>query len=113
MVATAERTIGIRRPADQVFRFLSDGRTATQWRAGTLEIRQVEPETRIAFASTAGRVRLEGTFELEAMGEGSILTCSLRAQEPGWRGSLLPGSARSALDVELAALDELRDLLER
>ena len=112
-MATAERTIGMRRPADQVFRFLSDGRTATQWRSGTLEIRQVEREARIDFVAAAGRVRLEGTFELEAMGDGTILTCSLRAEEPGWRGRLLPGSARSALDAELAALDELRDLLER
>jgi hypothetical protein len=113
VIATAERTIGIRRPADQVFRFLSDGRTGTQWRAGPLEIRRAEPETRIDFAQTEdGPVRLEGTFELEAMGDGTILTCSLRAEVPGWRG-YLPGSGRSALDAELRALDDLRDLLER
>jgi uncharacterized protein YndB with AHSA1/START domain len=111
--ATAERTIGIRRPADQVFRYLSDGRTATQWRSGTLDIRRVEPETRIAFAAAAARLRLEGTFELEAIGDGTILTCTLRADVPGWRGMFLPGAARSALETELAALDELRDLLER
>ena len=38
---SAERTISIRRPVDQVFRFLADGRTATQWRSGVIDVSKV------------------------------------------------------------------------
>ena len=109
----AERTIAIRRPLEQVFRFLSDGRTATQWRAGELAILAVEPDGRVDFRSTAGEVRVIGTFVLEAMGDATILTCSLRGEPAGWRGLLFPGAVRSALAGELASLDRLQDLLER
>src|SRR5262245_43077675 len=111
---SAERTISIRRPVDQVFRFLADGRTATQWRMGVLEIskaggegvggtwRQVvrgpggrrvdadyeitalEPDRRIAFRAIAGPVRPEGDYAFEAMGDATILTFRLRAELSGW-----------------------------
>lgn len=112
-VQSAERTIAIRRPVDQVYRFLADGRTASQWRSGELEIAGCDPDARVDFRSTAGRVRIEGTFALEPMGEATILTCALRGSLPGWRGLAFPGVARSAAAAELRALDELRDLLER
>src|SRR5919199_113761 len=35
---SAERTVTIRRPADQVFAYLADGTNDPQWRSGVLEI---------------------------------------------------------------------------
>lgn len=135
--------MSIRRPVEQVYRFLADGRTATQWRFGVIELyrasgegvgerwRQVvrgpggrridadyeimalEPDRLIAFRTVAGPVRPEGEFELEPMGDATILTFRLRATLRGWKRLLLGRAVQSAMDAEMAALDELRDVLER
>jgi uncharacterized protein YndB with AHSA1/START domain len=140
---SAERTIAIRRPIEQVFRFLSDGRTATQWRSSVVDVsrasgdgvgavyRQVvrgpggrpvdadyeitalEPNQRIAFRAIAGPVRPEGEFLLEAMGEATILTFRLASSLPWWRQLVLGRLVQSAMDAEMRALDALQELLER
>ena len=140
---SAERTLAIRRPVDQVFRFLSDGRTATQWRASVIDVsrasgdgvgavyRQVvrgpggrpidadyeitalEPDRRIAFRTIAGPVRPRGEFVLEALGDATILTFSLEATLSGWRRLVLGRIVQSTMDAEMRALDELQELLER
>jgi uncharacterized protein YndB with AHSA1/START domain len=139
----AERTIAIRRPVDQVFRFLADGRTATQWRSSVIDVskasgdgvgavyRQVvrgpggrpvdadyeitalEPERRIAFRTIAGPVRPVGEFAFEAMGEATILTFVLHAPLSWWQRPLLGGLVHATMDAEMRALDELQELLER
>lgn len=139
----AERSIAIRRPVDQVFRFLADGRTATQWRSSVIEVskasgegvgavyRQVvrgpggrpvdadyevtalELDERIAFRAIAGPVRPTGEFLFEAMGDATILTFRLEASLTGWRRLLLGRPVQSAMDAEMRALDELQELLER
>jgi uncharacterized protein YndB with AHSA1/START domain len=140
---SAERTIAIRRPVDQVFRFLADGRTATQWRSSVIDVsrasgdgvgstyRQVvrgpggravdadyeitalDPDRRIAFRTIAGPVRPVGDFTLEAMGDATILTFALRAELSGWKRLVLGGLVQSSMDAEMAALDRLQELLER
>jgi uncharacterized protein YndB with AHSA1/START domain len=140
---SAERTIAIRRPIEQVFRFLSDGRTATQWRSSVVDVsrasgdgvgavyRQVvrgpggrpvdadyeitalEPNQRIAFRAIAGPVRPEGEFLLEAMGEATILTFRLASSLPWWRQLVLGRLVQSAMEAEMRALDALQELLER
>ena len=118
---SAERTIAIRRPVDQVFRFLSDGRTATQWRSGVIEVskasgdgvgavyRQVvrgpggrpvdadyeitalEPDARIAFRAIAGPVRPTGG---QAGAESAARAERARVQcAPSTCGPLVPVSA--------------------
>ena len=139
----AERTVSIRRPVDQVFRFLANGLTATQWRLGVIDIskrsgdgvgevwRQVvrgpggrpvdadyevtalEPERRIAFRTIAGPVRPEGEYELEAMGDATILTFRLRAELSGWRRFVLGRAVQASMNAEMAALDLLQEVLER
>lgn len=139
----AERSIAIRRPVDQVFRFLADGRTATQWRAGVIDVskasgaavgavyRQVirgpggrpvdadyeitalEPDRRIAFRTIAGPIRPVGEFVLEPMGDATILTFVLYVSLPWWQRLLLGRLVQSTMDAEMRALDELQDLLER
>lgn len=140
---SAERTVSIRRPVDEVFRFLANGLTATQWRLGVLDIskrsgdgvgevwRQVvrgpggrrvdadyeitalEPYARIAFRTIAGPVRPEGEYLFEAMGEATILTFTLRAELPWWKRLVLGRAVQSTMNAEMAALDRLQDLLER
>jgi uncharacterized membrane protein len=142
-VPRAERTISIRRPVDQVFRFLADGRTATQWRYGVIDVskasgdgvgavyRQVvrgpggrpvdadyeitalEQDERIAFRTIAGPVRPEGAFALEAMGDATILTFTLEAKLSGWKRLLLGGLVQATMNAEMAALDQLQEVLER
>ena len=139
----AERTVSIRRPVDQVYRFLRDGRTATQWRlavvdiskasgdgvgevwrqvirgpggrpvAADYEITALEPERRIAFRTIAGPVRPEGEYELEAMGDATILTFRLSAELAWWKRLLLGRAVQSSMDAEMRALDLLQEVLER
>ena len=143
MVARAERTISIRRPVEQVFRFLADGRTATQWRSAVIDVsktsgegvgsvyRQVvrgpggravdadyeitalEPDRRIAFRTVAGPVRPQGEFALEPMGDATILTFTLDARLSGWKRILLGRLVQSTMDAEMRALDQLQEVLER
>jgi uncharacterized protein YndB with AHSA1/START domain len=140
---SAERTISIRRPVDQVFRFLADGRTATQWRPGVIDISKAsgdglgavyrqqvrgpagraidadyeitafEPDMLIAFRTIKGPVRPTGSFAFEAMGDATILTFRLAAELGGWKRLVMARPVQTTMDAEMAALDRLQDLLER
>ena len=140
---SAERTVSIRRPVDEVFRFLANGLTAPQWRLGVLEISKVsgegvgevwrqvvrgpggrrvdadyeitalESDARIAFRTIAGPVRPQGEYLFEAMGDATILTFRLTAELSWWKRLVLGPAVQSTMDAEMAALDRLQDLLER
>ena len=140
---SAERTVTINRPVDEVFGFVSDGRNAKLWRPGVLdidlvsgagqgarysqgvrgpggrriaadyEITEFEPNQRVAFRATAGPVRPTGSFTFESMGTGTILTFALDAQLGGLKKLLMGGMVQSTMDAEMGALDNLKDLLER
>jgi uncharacterized membrane protein len=140
---SAERTISIRRPVDEVFRFLADGRTATQWRSGVLEVSKVsgdglgsvykqqvrgpggrsidadyeitgfDTDKLIAFRAIAGPVRPTGSFTFEPMGDATILTFKLDAELGGWKKLVMGGPVQSTMNAEMAALDRLQELLER
>ena len=140
---SAQRTVSIRRPVDQVFRFLADGRTATQWRSGVLDVAKVsgdglgavyrqqvrgpggrpvdadyeitafETDELIAFRTVAGPVRPTGSFAFEAMGDATILTFRLDAELGGWKRLFMSRPVQATMDAEMRALDELQDLLER
>jgi uncharacterized membrane protein len=140
---SAERTVSIRRPVDQVFRFLADGRTATQWRSGVIDVSKVsgdglgavyrqqvrgpggraidadyeitafEPDKLIGFRAIAGPVRPTGSFAFEAMGDATILTFKLDAELGGWKKLVMSGPVQSTMNAEMAALDRLQELLER
>ena len=140
---SAERTVTINRPVDEVFRFLADGTKAKLWRSGVLdvdlvsgeglgarysqgvrgpggrripadyEITEFEPNAKIGFRATAGPVRPEGSFTFEGMGTGTILTFALQAELTGWKRLVMGGAVQSTMDTEMVALDRLKDLLER
>ena len=139
---SAERTVTINRPVDEVFRFVSDGRNAKHWRAGVLDVELVSgsglgarysqgvrgpggrriaadyeiteyvPDEKIAFAATAGPVRPTGSFTFERMGTGTILTFRLDAALGGLQKLLMGGMVQSTMNAEMGALDRLKDLLE-
>src|SRR6185436_11932599 len=139
---SAERTITINRPVDEVFTFLADGRNAKLWRSGVLdvdlvsgsgagarysqgvrgpggrrvaadyEITEYVPDEKIAFAATAGPVRPTGSFTFEPMGTGTILTFRLDAALGGLQKLLMGGMVQSTMNAEMGALDRLKDLLE-
>jgi uncharacterized protein YndB with AHSA1/START domain len=140
---SAERTITINRPVDEVFPFVADGRNAKLWRSGVLdvdlvsgaglgarysqgvrgpggrriaadyEVTEFEPNSKIAFRATAGPVRPNGSFTFEGMGTGTVLTFKLDAALGGLQKLLLGGAVQSTMNAEMGALDKLRDLLER
>jgi uncharacterized protein YndB with AHSA1/START domain len=140
---SAERTITINRPVDEVFTFLADGRNAKLWRSGVLdvdlvsgaglgarysqgvrgpggrriaadyEVTEFEPNSKIAFRATAGPVRPTGSFTFEGMGTGTVLTFKLDAALGGLQKLLMGGPVQSTMNAEMGALDKLRDLLER
>ena len=140
---SAERTITINRPVDEVFTFLADGRNAQLWRSGVLdvdlvsgaglgarysqgvrgpggrriaadyEVTEFEPNSKIAFRATAGPVRPTGSFTFEGMGTGTVLTFKLDAALGGLQKLLMGGAVQSTMNAEMGALDKLRDLLER
>ena len=140
---SAERTITINRPLDEVFTFVADGRNAKLWRSGVLdvdlvsgaglgarysqgvrgpggrriaadyEVTEFEPNSKIAFRATAGPVRPTGSFTFEGLGTGTVLTFKLDAALGGLQKLLLGGAVQSTMNAEMGALDKLRDLLER
>ena len=138
----AERTIGIRRPAPEVFDYVSDGLNGPNWRSGVLDValqsgsganavyrqgvrgpggRRIaadyaitawEPGRRLAFQAIAGPVRPAGAYTFEADGEGTRLTFSLHVDLSGWKRLLMGGSVQSTMDAEMGALDRLKAILE-
>ena len=138
----AERSITITRPVAEVFDFVADGTTAMQWRPAVLdvelaggsgvgaryrqgvkgpggrriaadyEVSAVEPNRRIAFRAIAGPVRPTGEYRFEATPDGTKMTFKLDA-ELGWlKGLLMGGAVQSSMNAEMAALDNLKRILE-
>jgi uncharacterized protein YndB with AHSA1/START domain len=140
---SAERTITINRPVEEVFTFVADGRNAKLWRSGVVDVDLVsgsglgarysqgvrgpggrrvaadyeitgyEPNRKIAFRATAGPVRPTGSFSFEGMGPATILTFQLDAALGGLQRLLMGGMVQSTMNAEMGALDRLKDLLER
>ena len=138
----AQRSITVNRPVDDVFAFVVDGTRAVEWRPAVLdvarvdgsgalttyrqgvkgpggrritadyEVYDVEPNRRIAFRAIAGPVRPTGEYRFEAVPEGTAVTFSLGAQLGFLKGLLMSGSVQSSMDGEMAALDNLKRILE-
>jgi carbon monoxide dehydrogenase subunit G len=139
---SATRTITIRRSPEDVFAFVADGTTATQWRPGVTDIKLAsgsglgaryeqgvkgpggrriaadyeitawDPPRELAFAAVAGPVRPTGAYRLEAIPEGTRLSFSLDAKVGGLKGLLMGRAVQGSMDAEMAALDRLKSVLE-
>ncbi len=139
---SASRTITVRRSPEDVFAFVADGTTATQWRPGVTDIKLAsgsglgaryaqgvkgpggrrvaadyeitawDPPRSLAFAATAGPVRPTGSYTLEPIPEGTRLTFALDAQVGGIKGLLMGKAVQGSMDAEMASLDRLQSVLE-
>jgi uncharacterized protein YndB with AHSA1/START domain len=139
---SAQRSIVIHRPVEEVWAFVADGSTAPRWRPGVLdvahvaghgtgevwkqgvkgpggrridadyEITELEPFHLLAFKAIAGPVRPTGAYRFAAESGGTRLSFSLQAELRGIKKLLMGGAVQSTMDAEMAALDRLKALLE-
>lgn len=140
---TLQQSVEIRRPAHEVFAYVSDFNRAKQWRVEVRESTQVppgqmvegsrlheepaimglrvvtesvvdelEPGRRFRFQHVGGPIPVGGEYLVEAVGDGAILTYTLRAELRGaW---VLAGSylKRSGARTMTRSLENLRARLD-
>ena len=139
---SAERTIVIDRPPDQVFAFFADPSNDRAWRphvkeiaadgpAGVgatihqvvegpggraipadIEITAFDPPAHYAFRVIAGPARPIGEFRFVPSGAGTSVTFSLRADLGMLKGLLLGRPVQGSMNGEMAALDQAKALIE-
>lgn len=138
----ARHQVTIRRPASEVFGFISDGMNGPKWRPGIVDIAHVsgsgvgavykqgvkglggrridadyrvtadEPNARLAFEAIAGPVRPTGEYVLEEVEDGTRLTFALQAELSGIKKLLMGRAVQKTMDAEVAATERLKSLLE-
>jgi uncharacterized protein YndB with AHSA1/START domain len=139
---SAERTIVIDRPPDQVFAFFADPANDRAWRqhvkeiaargpagvgatihqvvegpggrgiAADIEVTAFDPPSRYAFRVIAGPARPIGDFRFAPSGTGTSVTFSLRADLGFLKGLVMSRPVQSSMDGEMAALDRAKALIE-
>jgi len=125
-----------------VFAFVAEGENAPRWRTGVLDIRRVsgqgvgavyrqgvrgpggrrvaadyqvtayQPDTLLAFKTIAGPVRPTGEFRLDEADGATTLTLSLRADLAGVKRLVMSGMVQKTMDAEVAAIGNVKVLLE-
>lgn len=138
----ARRVIVINRPTSEVWAFVTDGMNGPKWRSGVLDISKVsghelgeiwkqgvkgpggrridadyevtawEPGRRMAFRAIAGPVRPSGEYDFATEDGATRLTFSLEVGLSGLKKLLMGGAVQSSMDAEMAALDQLKAVLE-
>ena len=138
----ASNVIIIKRPPADVFAFLADGTTGTQWRPGVLdialasgsgtgarytqgvkgpggrriaadyEVTAYEPNQRLAFRAVAGPVRPTGEYRFEEDPDGTRLTFSLDAELGPLKRLVMGRAVQGSMDAEVASLARLKQVLE-
>jgi uncharacterized membrane protein len=141
-VPSASHSVTINRPTSEVFAFVADGENAPKWRTGVLDVQRVsgqgagavyrqgvrgpggrriaadyqvtafQPDTLLAFKTIAGPVRPTGEFRLHEADGATTLTLSLQADLGGVKRLLMSGMVQTTMDAEVAAIDNLKRLLE-
>src|SRR6266576_3838458 len=139
---SAQRSIVISRPPDQVFAFFTDPSKDQSWRphvkeiaaegppgkggrihqvvegpmgrgiAADIEVTGYEPSTRYAFQVVAGPARPRGEFRFIETANGTEVHFSLSADLGGIKRFLMSGPVQSSMDGEMQALDTAKRLLE-
>jgi len=139
---SAERSITINRPINEVFAYIADGENSPEWRSSKIEIRHESgdgvgaiyrqqvpgpmgrsvkadyeittytPPTGLSFKAIAGPVRPTGFYKLEPAGQATKLTFGLSDELSGWKKFVFSGSVQKTMDGEMLALDRLKKVLE-
>ena len=140
---SAEHSVTIDRPVDQVFAFFTDPSNELKWRStvkeiaaqgpaavGTrvhhvikgpggigipahIEVTGYEPTSRYAFRGIAGPMRPVGEFRFTAQNDQTTVTFTLSAELTGIKKVLMSRAVQRALDGEVRALDRAKAVLER
>jgi uncharacterized protein YndB with AHSA1/START domain len=142
-MAHAEANVTINRPVEEVFDFLADGTTNTQWRSGVLDItkasgdgagaiyrqtlkgpggRKVQGDyrvtrfdrpTRLDFEVIAGPARPTGSYKLRPEAPTSTSLTFTLDLEPRGFAKLMGPMIDRQMQKEVAAVTELKRVLER
>ena len=140
---SAERTIMINRPVEQVFAFFSDPANDLKWRpdvkeisaqgaigqgsfvhqvvngpagrgiSADYEVTEYDMPSRFAFRVVAGPVRPTGLFRFRETENGTEVTFSLDATLAGVKKLLMSKPVETSMKSEMAALDRAKAVLER
>ena len=137
---SAEHSVTIARPVDEVFAFVADGLNGPRWRPGVLDVAlasgsgvgavykqgvkgpggrrilnrvtALDPGRRLAFEAIAGPVRPTGEYRFEQVDGSTRLTFALQAELGGIKKLLMGGAVQRTMDAEVAATERLKELLE-
>ena len=140
---SAQRTILIASPPEQVFAFFTDPSNDQRWRphvkevaaegalrvgstvhqvvAGPggssipadLEVTAYEPPSRYAFKVIAGPARPVGEFRFAPAEGGTEVSFSLTAELSGIKSMLMSKAVQKSMDGQMAALDKAKALIEQ
>jgi uncharacterized membrane protein len=139
---SASHSVTVNRSASDVFAFVANGENAPRWRSGVLDVKResgeglgtvyrqgvrgpggrrvaadyeitsYQPDTLLAFKTIAGPVRPTGEFRLEEVGGATTLQMSLRADLAGVKRLLMSGMVQKTMNAEVAAIDNLKRIME-
>lgn len=80
--------------------------------AADYRITGFEPNRRVEFETVAGPVRPTGSFTFEDAGGSTRVTFALNAELSGLKRIFLGRAVQGSMDAEVAALDDLKRVLE-
>lgn len=139
---SAQHSVVINRPVEEVFAFFTDPSNDPKWRthlkeisadgpvaAGSrvhqvikgpggrgipadIEVTAYEPSTRYAFRVIAGPVRPAGEFRLAAEHGSTTVSLSLAAELTGLKKLVMSRSVQRAMDGETHSLDRAKAVIE-
>jgi uncharacterized membrane protein len=116
---SASHSVTIDRPASDVFAFVADGVYRQGVRgpggrriAADYQVTAYQPDTLMAFKTIAGPVRPTGEFRLQEANGATTLTLSLQANLAGVKRLPMSGMVQKTMDAEVAAIDNVKHILE-
>jgi len=139
---SASHSVTVNRSASDVFAFVANGENAPRWRSGVLDVKResgeglgtvyrqgvrgpggrrvaadyeitsYQPDTLLAFKTIAGPVRPTGEFRLEEVGGATTLRMSLHADLAGVKRLFMSGMVQKTMNAEVAAIDNLKRIME-
>jgi uncharacterized protein YndB with AHSA1/START domain len=139
---SAEYTVAIARPVDEVFAYVADGENCPAWRPGVVDIRRIsgdglgaryaqgvrgpmgrripadfeitafEPNRLIEFQTTTGPARPHGRYLFTADNGRTRLSFGLEASLKGIGRMFMGGAVQRTMNAEVRTLDNLKAILE-
>ena len=80
--------------------------------AADYQVTAHQPDTLMAFETIAGPVRPTGEFRFQEAGGATTLTMSLQAELTGVKRLLMSAMVQKTMDAEVAAIENVKRLLE-